>query len=172
MSTRKLTPALEVEIMTKAAEGFSSRAIAAHLLEEHGVRLTFQTIAAYLARTREERGAITQAVVREKLAGVVVPGLDALGRETERVRRLCLRLYRQTKNLDSMNAVALVRSYLAAADQLRKSVETTMRLAGADAPDQAHVEMLDAARRVGDRLERLGERLDPADSPPEGQIVR
>lgn len=134
----KISPDLEQLVLVKAGEGLSVRAIAAWLLEEHGVKIAHQAVARRLARVREQRADVTQAVVREKLAGHVTADLDVLAREMRRLGNGAGRLYRSAMDAPGGGVEGLSwESYLKTSDRIAKLVEMRMKYAGAEDSKQA-----------------------------------
>lgn len=75
---RKITPNLEKDVLAKAAEGMTTRAIAAWLNEAHGVKVTHVRVAALLKATRETRADVAASVTREALRPHVTSDLERL----------------------------------------------------------------------------------------------
>lgn len=90
---RKITPALEKEILAQAAEGNSARTIAAWLLAERGLKITHQAVGQLLRHTRQTRAEVAKVVVREQLAKTVLSDLERLDRSLKKVGRIELRTH-------------------------------------------------------------------------------
>jgi hypothetical protein len=150
-----IPPNLAPRVLELAGEGRTTRQIAEALLTDHGIKVSHVAVARLLKATREERAGVAKTVVREKLAATIAPDLDALASETQRVRRLCLRLYNRATRSESEELTGMAKAYFAGAEQLRKNIETTMRLAGADTPDDSLTELAAAQARVAGRIDRL-----------------
>lgn len=174
----KISPKLEKEVLRLAAEGQSSREIAAWLLKERGVNVSHNAVAKRLRQTRVERAEVAKAVVREKLGKSVIGDLERLEREQRRVERISKRLARlAVKTIDKLEqalggderldpdslqaAVATAESMrqgaLQASDRVAKLAGMKLRLSGADeAPDN---EEREAAEQLGSRIDSLAARL-------------
>lgn len=144
----RIPPEREGDVLAKAAQGWTHRKIAAWLAEE-GIQTSQPAVTRLLQRLQAQHADSARAVVREKLASAVSPGLDQLAIQTDRVRRLCTRLYNQAKV--SPKAVS---PFLKAVEQLRKNVDTQLHYSGADQPDDSLTSLADAERRLYERLSR------------------
>lgn len=145
----KIPPDREADILAKAGEGWSHQRITDWLAQEHGVRVSRVAVTKLLGRLQSERADTAKAVVREKLAAQLGPGLDVLAAQTEKVRRLANRLYARAKT--NQKAVS---PFLKAVEQLRKNVDTQLHYSGADTPDDSLSALADAERRFLDKLAR------------------
>jgi hypothetical protein len=120
MATKKITPKLEPEVLSKAAEGWSSRRIAEHLGTAHNVKVSHVAVAAFLKETRETREEVAAAVTREALRPHVVSDLDRL----EEIRQEIAKARGGKMRLRPPDRVALAR--------LEKDLITTkLKFAGA-----------------------------------------
>jgi len=172
---RKITPVIEKEILRKAADGESSRAIAAWLLASRGLKITHQAIAKVLRGTRQERGEVAKAVVRERLTKTVVSDLDGLDaerecamRERERLGKVAARLHKEAialfDSLESVDAdqksaatIAVMKAaesalkateaMLKASDRVVKVIDTRLHFSGADESPSDPTEATPAAAR-------------------------
>jgi hypothetical protein len=159
MGIRKITPRLEVEILTKATEGASTRAIAQWLRDERGVTVSHQAVANLLRQTRQTRAEVAKVVVREQLAKTVLSDLDRLDRSLRKIVRVETRAHnlaihylerlaktaavqdgpsnaaekRSTKNLE--RAEFFVDAALKATDRVRTLVVAKLHYSGADGAD-------------------------------------
>lgn len=88
----KITPDIERRILGKSAEGNSSRAISAWLKSELGVVVSHVAVGNVLRATRLERADVAKAVVRERLAPLVVSDVETLERQRRRLSKLVRRL--------------------------------------------------------------------------------
>lgn len=121
---RKISPALEREVLKKSVAGQSTREIAAWLDAEHGVKVTHQTVANLLRQTQETRADVAKSVVREALVGQLVPDLERL----EQIRQEAAR--RAAKQDDDEVWIKL--SKLEA-----EVIDRKLKASGADAPDES-----------------------------------
>jgi len=78
MAHKKISPTLEKEVLVKAAEGWSSRRIAAWLGTDHSVKVSHVAVAALLRQTRETREDVAAAVTREALRPHVTSDLGRI----------------------------------------------------------------------------------------------
>lgn len=67
----QIPPKFEADILAKAGEGLTTRAIAAWLKETHNVDTSHKTVAKLIARHRAERADVAKAIVREQLGKTV-----------------------------------------------------------------------------------------------------
>lgn len=178
---RKLTPALEREILAKATSGDSSRTIAAWLLAERGVTYSRQGVEKLLKQTRVDRAEVAKLVVREQLGPCVVSDLDILKREQERVEKLTARLHSRAHSaLDAVEkadtselcspkeskllasgACMLADLALKSSDRVRALADRKLHFSGADDGDGIN-ELAAAAERVTGRLDSLAAKLAAA----------
>jgi hypothetical protein len=140
----KITPAVEPEILAKAALGWPTRKIAEWLGTEHGIRVSFQAVAQMLEKTRDERADIAKTVVREKLAAQLCPDLDILGKWLAKLDAVAEDL--------GVSDPELLLKYV---EQIRKIIDTKLHYSGADTPDDSLSELAAAHARVQARLQRL-----------------
>lgn len=155
---RKITPNLEKEILAKAADGGSTRAIAAWLLAEHGVKVTHQAVAHLLRQTRQTRAEVAKVVVREQLSKSVISDLGRLEREQRRMERLSKRLHRLAiRSIDKVEQMSGNGPVAASVEELVHSVTQSEDVT----PEQAALvvsaasDMADAAMKATDRVTKL-----------------
>jgi hypothetical protein len=108
-------------ILTKAAEGLSTREIAAWL-STIGVKTSHVTVGKLLDRVRAEREPVKQAVIAEKTAKSVGRDLDILQELQDELDRKRKRLSKDPKKL---------RDYLAVVGELRGVTGDKLKAAGA-----------------------------------------
>lgn len=153
---KKISPALEKEILAKATEGASSRAIAAWLHTERGVKVSPQAVQRVLKLSSQTRAEVARAVVREKLSKTVISDLDRLGREQTRVEKLTKRLYRvAVRSLDTLERLSGAQPKTQTVDQMIDSMSAKptveeIQMAVAVVHDAA-----DAALKATDRATKL-----------------
>lgn len=138
------------DVLEQNANGWSTRKIADWLGHAHGVKVSHHSVAELLKNQRQQREEITKALVRERLGRRLTLDLDALEAEGKRVRKVSKLLFAAVDdgNLDQAPA------YLKAAEQHRKLIETKLKFAGADTPDDSLSALADAERRFLDKLAR------------------
>jgi hypothetical protein len=147
MASRSSIPeVLWPEILEQSGNGWSTRKIADWLNQVHS--LTHHAVAALLKAQRQQREETSKAIVRERLGKTVLLDLQALEREGVRVRKVCKLLFGAIDDGDLEHAIP----YLKAAEQHRKLIETKLRFAGADTPDDRNAELAAAAAEVARRL--------------------
>jgi hypothetical protein len=148
---RKLTPQLEKEILKKATDGESTRAIAEWLGTARGIKISRQAIGKLLKHTRETRAEVATIVVREHLGKTVISDLERLAREGKRASRLGTRLYNEAHAMleelrssgDSLetksklaNGIAkMAKTALDATARVESIASQRLKFAGADGAD-------------------------------------
>jgi len=167
--SKKLTPALERDVLARAAGGESADAIAVWLKKAHKVVISGRALRNRLRATREERSEVVKAVVREKLAPMVASDLDHLERirteiAEDRVlaRGLITKLAKgeatteaEAGSWDVREAMVWSKQYVKLTELELKAVDRKLHYAGADAPDDPNAELASAAERLDSRLDRL-----------------
>lgn len=124
MAERKITPDAERDITAKAAEGWTTRRIAAWLKEAHGISVSHEAVAKLLRQTRETRADVAAAVTREALRPHVVSDLDRL----EEIRAEAAERRARALALDDCSHLDYVRLAQLEADLLDRK----LKLAGAN----------------------------------------
>jgi hypothetical protein len=165
MASRSSIPeALWPEVLEQSANGWATRKIADWLGQVHGVKVAHNAVADLLKKLRQQREEISKAIVREKLGKTVLLDLQALEKEGQRVRKVAKLLYNALSEDDLEQAIP----YLKAAEQHRKLIETKLKFAGADSPDDRNAELAAAAAEVARRLgaQPAAEEEDGGDPPP------
>lgn len=151
MSQKKISPAIEKEILAKATEGATNRAIAEWLRGRHGLKISHQSVGKLLKQTRQARGEVAKAVVRDVLVKTVVGDLARLTREQIRVAKLGTRLHKRA-------VTALDES-----DRVRASVlddqemSTKDKLSLLDASSRSLADLCDLALKTTDRAAKLAD---------------
>lgn len=154
MANVKIGPELEPVILKLAGAGKTTRQIAA-ALKARGCSVGHVAVAAFLKRTRQQRGETTKAAVRDKLAPSLPGDLDDLQRERAAIARMARKLGAEIEAMRPTAKAAggpLLR-YLRLVDRLTKLTDLCLHYAGADTPDPVHDEA--ASTRVLDRIGRL-----------------
>lgn len=170
----KIPPNLEPFVLEKAAEGLTTRKIAALLKSEHGLKIGHDAVARMVSRTRKERAVVAKEVARERLSTEVVSDLDGLERLRQSVAGKAARLAREPDPLiysdpQWMNAYAKLKT-------IERQIRVDkLRLAGADEPSltltmKGEPTPQDAARIVAKYFRKPGALTEDPDGggKPEG----
>lgn len=144
-NNRSIPPALESAVLAQHLAGKSTHAIAAWLLAEHGLEVSYRSVARFLMATRKGAAVDHKAAINAAAAG---GALDDLGRLDVHARRLHEMALKQADEGD-------LKGYRLTVEQLRKVAHTRLHFSGADAPDDDSTAYADAARAVTSRLARL-----------------
>lgn len=125
----KIPATLEGEMLTRAQRGESSAAIAAWLLESHGIDVDRRTVSRRIADRATERAEATKGTVREKLGQEVTSDLDEMRAAADRVKEYELAL---AKEKDFRGATS-------AAKAVAEILDKRLHYAGADAEGEERV---------------------------------
>jgi hypothetical protein len=123
-----IPPRLEGELLARAAEGWSSRRIAAWLKAEHGVSASHSAVARHLKGTAEELKTSAKAKVRDGLVAQLDSDLAAL-------KKIGTELAEEAKKARGKKLPA----YLAVIDRQLKAIDLVLHYSGAGEPDPSTV---------------------------------
>lgn len=152
MSASSIPPERHALVVELHGRGLTGQAIAQHLADKCGVKVSASAVARFLLSVRRERGEALKDVVRTKLAPTVLTDIERLDKHIALVDVL---IERGRLRAESGDAEDLA-SCLKAIEQSRKLIDTKLHYAGLDQPD-AHNEEDAAIERVARQLDRLAE---------------
>jgi hypothetical protein len=144
-NNRCIPPGLEGAVLSQYLAGKSHRQIAAWLLTEHKIEITYRSVGRFLATTRQNSAVESKAAINAAAAG---GALDDLGRLDVHARLLHETALKQ-------HAAGDLKGYRLTVEQLRKVAHTRLHFSGADAPSDDAAAYADAANSVTSRLARL-----------------
>lgn len=173
-----IPPALESELIEKAAQGASTRDLSQWLKDAKGITASYRAVQRLLSRTKSERADVAKAIVREKLTKEAPRDLERLEAELAKAERLSDRLHaRAHKSLDALEdpekadpgdlriAVTALDTVtelaLKATAQVNNVAKTKLHFSGADTPDDSFNELSQAEQRLTRRMDSLAERVRP-----------
>lgn len=126
---RKITPPIERKIIGWATvDGLPPSAMVERILAEDGISVTVQAVRKVVARTKADRQAATQAVVKEQLGRSAVSDLDRLDRIRSQIAR-------KARSVDA--DPDRVREWTALKKLEAEITDRKLHYAGADAPDES-----------------------------------
>jgi hypothetical protein len=115
----------EAEVLAKAAEGWSTRKIAAWIETDKGKKVGYVSVARLLKNRRGERAEVAKIVLREKLGSSLTTDIDRLERHASTLDRLAMA--RAAAGDDEV--------YAKLVEQLRKITDTKLHFSGAGEAD-------------------------------------
>lgn len=184
---KAIPPKLEQEVVSKSAEGWSTRQISRWLKEEHGVKASHVAVAALLLKGKPEREAIAREVVREKIASSVGKDLDRLEKHAARLDKMATKYadsadegvdFARKGGRDGSIFVEHGEQYAKLVEQLRKVTETKLSHAGLAGADRNGLPALQAEKIKAEtailqkRLELIQQGKEPAEPTIEEEQAR
>ena len=142
---RKITPAIEKVALEMAAQGATTRAIAAHITKSMGVEVSHAGVAKLLVHTRSTRAEVAKVVVRESLSKSLLSDLEILEKWRNKLDAMAEKLYddadrvRQAAVDGEANPKLMTeasRSCLETVNQIRQITHTRLHFSGAGEPDK------------------------------------
>lgn len=159
MASRKLgLAAREREIMRLSAEGKTYREISQWLGDEHGIKVSYQSVGKFVHARREQLAEVSKTVVREKLAPGLVADVERLNKIAVDSMKLADAAYRQAMPEDELVSLEAALAYPKLAANAIKATEAKLKAAGVDQPDDTLSSLAEAERRLVGELDRLAGR--------------
>lgn len=179
-----IPPALESELIERAAQGASTRDLSQWLKDAKGITASYKAVQRLLSRTKSERADVAKAIVRETITKELPKDLERLEGALTRAVTLAERLHKRTH--EALDALAdpedadpsALRVALASFETLSdraikasnaelNAFKVRLHFAGADTPDSDADAASLAEQSFNSRMAGLATRLRKAGVVPE-----